>query len=1265
MKTFLRPLVVLLIGLSAAVGAHAAPVCGKKCQFKQPDGSVVQVKVWGDEFYQTVESLDGYTLVRDQARGGLICYAELNDGQLVSTGVVAGSAPPSVAQKHLRESKERVRQIARAEKARLSPGKLKPQSGASSTKVTTGTITGLCLLIDFPDDKGTITKSEVDNFNNSDSYSTNGNASSVKKYFYDVSNQKLTYTNVVTDYYTAKNKKSYYDNPTEAAGPKAQELILEALNSLEASGFDFSQFNDGSGKITAINALYAGTCGSGWAMGLWPHSVLSGWNAFTADGVTSDCYQITDMGDALVIGTYCHENGHMICKFPDLYDYTSATNGVGWFCLMDTGNYGGTPEGTNPVYPCAYLRRQAGWFDTVTSLNGVTQTGLQVVAQANTNAAYIYSNSSASNEYFIIENRQASGRDKPLPASGVAIWHCDENGDNSTTSMECELVQADGLWELEKRVNYGNSTDLYYAPTYPSCGDSTTPSTNWKDSTLSGLNISGISVIGSTMSFNAAASTAPQLKVDPSALTQTCKVGVNATAQSFELWADSSTISYTISADQSWLSVSPSSGTATQTHTTIAVTYSTSALSTGNYTATITASGGSSIAKVTVSLAVGSGLQVDRTALAPTCAEGANASSQTFGLWATSGSITYSIAVDQSWLSVSPSSGTATTTKSDITVSYATSSLVAGTYTANIVATGDDKSTAKLVVTLIVTKSNGTITASTSSLVNSCEAGKTASAQKFEIWSASGNTIKYAVTPSVTWMECSPVSGTVSGEHGTITVVYKTTALATGSYKAEISITGGDSAVKVQVALTVGTAIGLTPTTLKPQCGVGSNASGQSFQVWNSGGGTLNFTVSSSSEWLTCTPTTDSSTGLDDTQLISVNYSTSSLATGSYTATIKVYDTSKPSTSATVAVSLQVVNSPSIAVSSDYIDLSTSGSFLITNYGAGNLNYHIVDDQDWFEATPAKGVIAGPSGSEEIVISYDTTGLVVGTHTGTITITGATDSGAAAFNSPVQISVYLQIGPKDVRTEDLVAVIAADCDGITTTLKGGVSYCPDLSGVISGASQRTKSKQPLLATDSGQLNGKPAMTFDGKMNLLLPSFSQINKQGPFDEKTIFVVFRTGADVTTRQVIYAQGSKKAGLNIYIEKSYICMSAWNTAKNKESVPIWGPVAISAAVASGTTYYATMVFNQPDDSLSGYLNGAPMAAASGFGQIASSPDQGSIGGIYKTSLFGSTKGKTKGFNGKIAEFWYYDAALETSELDILHAYFNTKYVKTPTAQ
>ena len=85
------PAAILGLLVSTAIAPTAAygdPVVAKVFQVTQPDGTSVDVRVWGDEFYRLVESMDGYSLVRDPATGAT-CYARLSaDGNdLVSTGV--------------------------------------------------------------------------------------------------------------------------------------------------------------------------------------------------------------------------------------------------------------------------------------------------------------------------------------------------------------------------------------------------------------------------------------------------------------------------------------------------------------------------------------------------------------------------------------------------------------------------------------------------------------------------------------------------------------------------------------------------------------------------------------------------------------------------------------------------------------------------------------------------------------------------------------------------------------------------------------------------------------------------------------------------------------------------------------------------------------------------------------------------------------------------------------------------------------------------
>ena len=80
----------LLLGLCffmLARPTEAAQHRGESRFFDQPDGTRVEVRLFGTEFYLRAESVDGYSLAFDHA-SGWICYAESGeDGGLRATSI--------------------------------------------------------------------------------------------------------------------------------------------------------------------------------------------------------------------------------------------------------------------------------------------------------------------------------------------------------------------------------------------------------------------------------------------------------------------------------------------------------------------------------------------------------------------------------------------------------------------------------------------------------------------------------------------------------------------------------------------------------------------------------------------------------------------------------------------------------------------------------------------------------------------------------------------------------------------------------------------------------------------------------------------------------------------------------------------------------------------------------------------------------------------------------------------------------------------------
>lgn len=498
------------------------PFSGKLFTFTNPDGSEVQVKGWGNQFSARFETLDGFTVVKNP-QSGYYQYARLSEDKntLVPTGVNVGETDPQTLGLPLhaqvrREAAKEQAQTARSRAGGKRRWEVRREQKKTATRslfrstgpgaapppgATVGTYVGLCVLIDFPDVPGTISQAEVTNYCNQVGYSGFGNNGSVRDYFNDVSDGKLTYTSVVTAYYTAANNRSYYTDPAIPFGTRARELITEALDDLVAQGFDFSPLSsDSGGFIYALNVYYAGPVVNNWSEGLWPHSWSLATTYPVAGGKKFFDYQFTDMSNELVLRTFCHENGHMICDFPDLYDYGGESAGPGHFCLM---GYGGSDK--NPTQVGAYLKHAAGWTSSLTTITS----GMNASVAAGQNDFYIHAKNQ--NEYFIIENRQQTGRDATLPDAGLAIWHVDETGSNNNEQMtpsmhyECSLEQADGRFDLEGNANAGDAEDLFGAPTTTSFSDTTAPNAHWWDGSASGLSINQISASGATMTFSTGA----------------------------------------------------------------------------------------------------------------------------------------------------------------------------------------------------------------------------------------------------------------------------------------------------------------------------------------------------------------------------------------------------------------------------------------------------------------------------------------------------------------------------------------------------------------------------------------------------------------------------------------------------------------------------------------------------------------------------------------------------------------------------------------
>lgn len=529
---------------------------------KQPDGTEIQLRVIGDEFYRRVETLDGFSVIMDSQRQ--FVYASLDSaGAFMSTPLLVGKnlpvnlkpalseSPSKIQQKMMRfndptrgkrldrehikrlirngESVETVEKLAErfAQKYQDSSILNQVKDPVFSDSIlrsppnnpSLGQKEGLSLLVAFADDPTVpaFTQAQINQMCNGDA-PIFGNTASIKKYYEDQSNNQLTVTTTVTSYIRLPQPRAYYERNDDYL---AVELVIDALNILKAQDPTFFQTHPltthfdadlGETIVSCFNVFYTGNPPGTANSALWPHSwVLNRRPGIplpqeTIPGVSILRYQISSLlfGTAEpVIGVACHEMGHMLCDFSDYYDYGNR-GVVPNAPSSGVGNHcimGNSVNEQTPTSFNPYLRWKAGWISIPTLPPGNVSIGTTQYYRYHKNAT----------EYYIFQNarRNTTIWNTYLPAEGLAIWHIDETVDgNEEESMtparhyELSVEQADARFDLERNVNRGDANDYFGNNGRNQFTNTTIPNTQWWDGTASNLAVTNITIGVAAVTMN-------------------------------------------------------------------------------------------------------------------------------------------------------------------------------------------------------------------------------------------------------------------------------------------------------------------------------------------------------------------------------------------------------------------------------------------------------------------------------------------------------------------------------------------------------------------------------------------------------------------------------------------------------------------------------------------------------------------------------------------------------------------------------------------
>ena len=345
--TCLRRLsLILYICFCLAPALLAAPARKGLLNLRQPDGTVVQAYLTGDENGHLVLTPDGCALVQDAE--GWWCYARYDFyGHRLNTGEHAGDpdTPGEVIAASRNIPYQLIRQRRNARIRRAVPLRQKELVRTRSGE-NGGVRHGLIILAQFQDLEFIHSRTDFENLINGTGPET------ALSYFRDQWKDSYTFRFDITEPVTLPHDHAYYGaNNEDGEDEKAAEMIIDACAALGPE-IDFSAYdNDGDGEVDNVFVFYAGPNESEGAGDnfVWPHMWYAQSGAgitYRRDGVLVDNYACTSelrldsnrstYTTLATIGTFCHEYTHTF-GIPDLYDTDSEDSGgyseAMWNCI--------------------------------------------------------------------------------------------------------------------------------------------------------------------------------------------------------------------------------------------------------------------------------------------------------------------------------------------------------------------------------------------------------------------------------------------------------------------------------------------------------------------------------------------------------------------------------------------------------------------------------------------------------------------------------------------------------------------------------------------------------------------------------------------------------------------------------------------------------------------------------------------------------------------------------------------------------------------
>ena len=417
-------------------------------------------------------------------------------------------------------------------------------------------------------------------------------------------------------------------------------------------------------------------------------------------------------------------------------------------------------------------------------------------------------------------------------------------------------------------------------------------------------------------------------------------------------------------------------------------------------------------------------IALSTTSIAASCVEGQNASSKTFQVWnGGTGTLLYKVVESTSTFSISPTTGSSTGSadKKTHTLTFTTSGLAAGTHnkTISVQDNGSGASNGPLTINVTISVSQG-VPAAPSNLA----AAALSTSRIGLTWTDnSDNETKFELQRSPdgsSWAEivepgANATSYTDSGLSANTKYYYRINAgnAAGDSPRSNVASATTDPSTPPSIAA--------SRTSISVSVVEGQNAPAETFEVWNSGSGTLQYAITDNTSRFAVTPTSGSSTGSGDKETHTLNFSTAGSAVGVYDRTITIADSDAADSPVTIAVQI-TVNPPAPEAPSGFTAQATSPSEvrLTWNDLPTETQYMLrrsLDGSDWYALDP----VYPPADAT----SYVVTGLAPETKY-YFKLRGINDAGYGPYCAPVSVTTPAAPPPSIAASKTSIAVTVVE-----------------------------------------------------------------------------------------------------------------------------------------------------------------------------------------------------------------------------------------------